>query len=101
MALTRRKEAAPETTPARKPTRTSGAGGGSGTGTTGATRPRWIDRQRENIRNIIAELRKVTWPTRDETRNLTIVVIGISAAIGISLALVDVVLSTLYRLIST
>ena len=103
MAITRRKEAAADTTPARKATRTSGAGGsggGSGGGTTGATRTRWIDRQRENIRNVIAELRKVTWPTREETRNLTIVVIGISAAIGTSLALIDVVLSSLYRLLN-
>jgi preprotein translocase subunit SecE len=103
MAITRRKEAAAETPPARKATRTAGAGGGSGggtTGTTGSTRMRWIDRQRENIRNVMAELRKVTWPTREETRNLTIVVIGISAAIGSSLALIDIVLSSLYRLLN-
>ena len=82
---------------ARKAPRPAAAQGG---GSTGATRPRWIDRQRENIRNVIAELKKVTWPTREETRNLTIVVIGISAAIGTSLALIDIVLSSLYRFIN-
>ena len=97
MALTRRKEAAAGTAPARKAPRPAAAQGG---GSTGATRPRWIDRQRENIRNVIAELKKVTWPTREETRNLTIVVIGISAAIGTSLALIDIVLSSLYRFIN-
>ena len=96
MAITRRKDAAAETTPARKETRPATTGGG----TTGSARARWIDRQRENIRNVIAELKKVTWPTREETRNLTIVVIGISAAIGTGLALVDVVLSFFYRLLN-
>jgi preprotein translocase subunit SecE len=97
MAITRRKEAATETAPARKETRPAAAPGGSA----GSARTRWVDRQRENIRNVIAELKKVTWPTPEETRNLTIVVIGISAAIGISLSLVDVVLSSLYRLINS
>lgn len=64
------------------------------------TRPRFIDKQRENIRNIIAELRKVTWPTRDETRNLTIVVIGISVVLGSVLATLDAIFAFLYRLIN-
>jgi preprotein translocase subunit SecE len=61
--------------------------------------PRWLDRQRENIRNVIAELRKVTWPTREETRNLTIVVIGISVVLGTLLAGVDAILTLLYHAI--
>jgi len=61
--------------------------------------PRWLDRQRENIRNVMAELRKVTWPTRDETRNLTIVVIGISVVLGVLLATVDALLTLLYHAI--
>jgi preprotein translocase subunit SecE len=97
MAITRRKEAAAETTPARKETRPASSGGGAAP----SARMRWIDRQRENIRNVMAELRKVTWPTREETRNLTIVVIGISAAIGTGLALVDIVLSFFYRLVNS
>jgi preprotein translocase SecE subunit len=103
MAITRRKEAAAEATPARKATRPAGTGGGGtsgGGGSTGSVRMGWVDRQRENIRNVMAELRKVTWPTRQETRNLTIVVIAISAAIGSTLALVDIVLSFLYRLVN-
>jgi preprotein translocase subunit SecE len=62
--------------------------------------PGFIDRQRENIRNIMAELNKVTWPTREETRNLTIVVIGISVVLGVILASLDGILSVLYRSIN-
>jgi len=34
---------------------------------------------------IIAELRKVVWPTRQETANLTVVVLVVSIAVGIFL----------------
>ncbi len=54
---------------------------------------------RGNIRDIMSELRKVTWPTREETRNLTIVVIGISATVGLALAALDYILSSLYNLV--
>ena len=45
-------------------------------------RPRWAE-------EIISELRKVTWPTWEETRNLTIVVLVISVLFGIFLGGVD------------
>jgi preprotein translocase subunit SecE len=45
--------------------------------------PRWAD-------DIIGELRKVTWPTRRETVNLTILVIVVSAAIGGLLGGIDI-----------
>ncbi len=54
---------------------------------------------RGNIRDISAELRKVTWPTREEARNLTIVVIGITAFLGSLLASIDTVLAKLYQVI--
>lgn len=34
------------------------------------------------INEVIAELKKVTWPTRDETIKLTVVVIAISILVG-------------------
>lgn len=34
------------------------------------------------IEEVIAELKKVTWPTRDETIKLTVVVIVISVIVG-------------------
>jgi preprotein translocase subunit SecE len=82
---------APSPAPA-KPVRPAAASGGAP--------PKWLDRQRENIRNIMAELNKVTWPTRDETRNLTIVVIGISVVLGAILAGLDGLFSVLYRLVN-
>ncbi len=46
------------------------------------------------------ELRyKVTWPTLEEARNMTIVVILLSAAIGVILGLTDLGLSQLYLLV--
>jgi preprotein translocase subunit SecE len=59
-----------------------------------------VERLRKNIDDIASELRKVTWPTRDETRNLTIVVIGISAVLGLFLGGIDLVLSSLYTLLN-
>jgi len=59
-----------------------------------------LGRLQGTIDDIIAELRKVTWPTKDETRNLTIVVIGISVTLGLFLGGIDLLLSNLYRLIN-
>jgi preprotein translocase subunit SecE len=49
----------------------------------------------------MAELAKVTWPTREETRNLTIVVIGISVVLGTLLATLDAIFAALYRLLNS
>ena len=46
------------------------------------------------------ELRyKVTWPTPEEARNMTFVVIALSVAVGLILGLADLALSRLYLLI--
>lgn len=36
-----------------------------------------------------AELRKVTWPTRDETKNLTIIIVSVTVAMSLFLGLLD------------
>ena len=46
-------------------------------------RPRWAT-------DIISELRKVTWPTRQETAHLTMVVIVVSLLIGAVLGSADI-----------
>ena len=46
-------------------------------------------------RNIISELRKVVWPTREETKNLTIVVIVVAISVGVVLGLLDFLFSWL------
>lgn len=40
------------------------------------------------------ELRKVTWPTKQETTNYTLMVIGVSLAVSVFLYLLDVVFTT-------
>ncbi len=45
--------------------------------------PRWVE-------DIVSELRKVTWPTRHETVNLTIVVLVVAVVIGFILGGIDV-----------
>jgi preprotein translocase subunit SecE len=45
------------------------------------------------------ELRKVTWPTWEQTRNLTLVVIAVCVVMGAFMGLVDFVLGYLVRLL--
>src|SRR5581483_215489 len=42
------------------------------------------------LRDILSELRKVSWPTREETMRLTVVVVIVSVAIGLALGGVDI-----------
>ena len=96
MAMIGRKQPAAPAQPAQTRARPRpGATGGGGAATDNSR----VGRLRGNVRDIVAELRKVTWPTREETRNLTIVVIGISATIGVLLGLLDYALSALYNFI--
>ena len=46
---------------------------------------------------VVAELKKVTWPTREETTRLTMVVIAISATIGLALGLIDIGFNRLFQ----
>jgi len=45
------------------------------------------------------ELRKVTWPTREQTRNLTLVVVAVCIVMATFLGVVDYVLSQIVRFI--
>jgi preprotein translocase SecE subunit len=51
-------------------------------GILGLLRPRWAE-------DIVSELRKVTWPSMEDTRSLTIVVVVVAAAVGLFLGGVD------------
>jgi preprotein translocase subunit SecE len=66
------------TGPSRRPQRESR----EGRGIAGVLRPRWAE-------DIISELRKVTWPTREEAWYLTVVVIIVATVVGIFLGGVD------------
>jgi preprotein translocase SecE subunit len=53
------------------------------------------------VREAYQELRyKVTWPTFQEARNMTIAVVALSAAAGVVLGLADAGLFQLFRLIT-
>ena len=44
-----------------------------------------------------SELKKVTWPTREQVRNLTVLVFVISAALGIYIAFFDALFTFIIR----
>lgn len=54
---------------------------------------------RRFIRDTRAELRKVTWPTREQATNLTVLVLAVSAAVGAFLGGLDYVFSQLFALL--
>lgn len=41
------------------------------------------------FREILSELKKVVWPTRAETRRLTLMVLAISGTVGLILGAID------------
>ncbi len=51
------------------------------------------------VRETRAELRKVVWPTREQTRNLTVIVMLVSAAVGTFLGVVDFIFKRIFELI--
>ena len=48
-----------------------------------------LKRIRRFIEESYSELKKVVWPTREQVRNLTVLVFVISAAIGLYIGLFD------------
>jgi preprotein translocase subunit SecE len=54
-----------------------------------------IGRIREFVREVIAEFRKVTWPSRQELINSTAVVVVLTAVVAVFLGVVDVGLTRL------
>jgi preprotein translocase subunit SecE len=57
----------------------------------------WVPKSRSFVREVWAETKKVTWPTRNEVINTTIVVIVATFFIGLFLYACDIVL---YRAVS-
>lgn len=51
------------------------------------------------FREIISELKKVTWPSREETTNLTVIVLVVSVAVGIFLGAVDYIFTQLINVL--
>jgi preprotein translocase subunit SecE len=53
-----------------------------------------VTRIRRFIEEAYSELKKVTWPTREQTRNLTVLVFVISAAVGVYITAFDLLFTT-------
>lgn len=56
------------------------------------------ERLRGFVQDTTSEMKKINWPDQETTRNLTIVVIGISVALGILLGGIDFLLIKLLGL---
>ena len=54
-----------------------------------------MSRIRRFIEESYSELKKVTWPTREQVRNLTVLVFVISAAVGAYIAFWDVLFTSI------
>jgi len=50
-----------------------------------------VSRLRRFIDEAWSELKKVTWPTRDHTRNLAVLVFAISLVVGLYITVLDTV----------
>ena len=82
--------------------RTSGASRATKSAEKPSGLSRFVDTRRfegleKFIRESWAEIKKVIWPDRETTRNLTLVVIAVSAALGILLGGIDYVLFQLFE----
>jgi len=53
----------------------------------------FLKRTQEFIREVVAEFRKVAWPSRQELINSTVVVIAVTVVVALFLGAVDVVLA--------
>jgi preprotein translocase subunit SecE len=60
-----------------------------------------VKRIRRFVAEAISELRKVSWPTFVQTRNLTVLVFAVSIAIGIFVAVWDQLIQGVIGLLSS
>jgi preprotein translocase subunit SecE len=59
-----------------------------------------VTRLRRFIDEAWSELKKVTWPTREQVRNLTVLVFVISAAVGVYITIFDLIFTEVIRIIT-
>ena len=60
-----------------------------------------MTRIRRFIAEAVSELRKVSWPTREQVRNLTVLVFAISLVVGIYITILDGVFQGLIGLLAS
>jgi preprotein translocase subunit SecE len=59
-----------------------------------------VSRIRRFLEEAWSELKKVSWPTREQTRNLTILVFVVSLAIGLYITVLDFIFSQAVKLLA-
>jgi preprotein translocase subunit SecE len=59
----------------------------------------FLRRAQEFVREVIAEFRKVTWPSRQELINSTVVVITVTVVVALFLGSVDIALAKIVEAI--
>ena len=60
-----------------------------------------MTRIRRYFAEVLSELRKVSWPTLEQVRNLTVLVFAISFVVGVYITALDTVFRGVISLIST
>lgn len=87
---------ASETATTARPAASSSRGGAAAT--TGRSRPAApsrLDNLKRGFRDTVTELRKVQWPDKMTTRNLTLIVVAMSTVLAVVLGAFDYVLTLL------
>ena len=59
-----------------------------------------MKRLRRYFDEVWSELKKVSWPTRDQVRNLTVLVFAISFVVGLYITVLDTIFQGLLGLIA-
>jgi len=58
-----------------------------------------MDKATKFLKEVQAELKKVTWPTREQAVRLTGIVVGVSLVVGLYIGVLDYILTKLVGLI--
>lgn len=66
---------------------------------TAEARPKIVTRIVEYFKDTRGELRKVTWPTREQATKLTLIVLAVTATMALFLGALDYIFAALVRLI--
>jgi preprotein translocase subunit SecE len=59
-----------------------------------------VKRLRRYFDEVWSELRKVSWPTREQVRNLTVLVFAISFVVGLYITVLDQIFQSLLGLLT-
>jgi len=59
-----------------------------------------VKRLRRYFDEVWSELRKVSWPTREQVRNLTVLVFAISIVVGLYITVLDQIFQSLLGLVT-